>query len=133
PPLIYQTHVAFKGWGEWSEESAVSNPLDKKRNVQAVRINFSLHDVYYSVYWNDKEGWSEETSKGHTAGTTGKSKPITGIKIRLDEAGAKEFTILYRLHKLDGEWTAWAKNGEELFSHGQKLNAIQIKLSSRKK
>ena len=50
------------------------------------------------------------------------------MKVRLDEAGAKEFDILYRMHKFDDEWTPWAKNGEALYSYGQKLNAIQIKL-----
>ena len=65
------------------------------------------------------------------AGTTGKSKAIYGIKIRFDEAGAKEFDILYRVHKFDGNWTDWAKNGEVIYSHGQKLNAIQIKLEKR--
>ena len=45
-----------------------------------------------------------------------------------DEAGAKEFDILYRVHKFDEQWTPWAKNGETIYSYGQKLNAIQIKL-----
>ena len=53
------------------------------------------------------------------------------MKARFDEAGSKEFDILYRMHKFDGTWTAWAKNGEELLSDGQKLNAIQIKLESK--
>ena len=65
------------------------------------------------------------------AGTTGKSKSITGIKIRLDETGAKNFDILYRVHKFDGKWTSWAKNGEELLSAGVKLNSIQIKLQPK--
>ena len=128
PLLSYQTHAAFKGWNSWSDENSISNDINKKQSLQAVRINFPLCDVYYSVYWNEEEGWSEEFSKGHTAGTTGKAKPITGIKIRLDEAGAQKFDILYRVHKFDGKWTAWAKNGAEILSQGVKLNAIQIKL-----
>lgn len=68
---------------------------------------------------------------GEQAGTTGKTKAIYGIRIRLDEAGQKEFDILYRLHKFDGEWTDWAKNGDTLYSYGQKLNALQIKLEPK--
>ena len=126
--LSYQTHVAFKGWNSWSDENSISNDINKKQSLQAVRINFPLHDVYYSVYWSEAEGWSEETSKGHTAGTTGQGNAIFGIKIRLDEAGAQKFDILYRVHKFDGKWTAWAKNGAEILSQGVKLNALQIKL-----
>ena len=66
------------------------------------------------------------------AGTTGKRKSIMGIRIRLDEADSKEFDILYRVHKFDGEWTDWAKNGETLYSYGVKLNALQIKLETKK-
>ena len=132
-PLVkYQTHVSAKGWGDgWKIECQLSNPLDQQRDIQAIKIDFPNHKIYYAVYFNDKEGWSKEVAAPEQAGTTGKSKAITGIKIRLDEAGAKEFNILYRVHKFDGAWTDWAKNGEAIYSHGQKLNAVQIKLETK--
>ena len=130
--IAYQTHVHTKGWGAWLAEGKVSDDIEKQLDIQAIKINFPGRKVYYSVYWNDKEGWSEEVSNSEIAGTTGKSKSIFGVRIRLDEAGAKDFDILYRVHKYDGQWTNWAKNGETIYSHGQKLNAIQIKLESKK-
>lgn len=130
PTLTYQTHVHKKGWSSWINETQLSNPLDQKLDIQAIKINFPSHKVYYSV--NDKEGWSEEVSNGEQAGTTGKSKAIYGIRIRLDEAGQKEFDILYRVHKFDGAWTDWAKNGAEILSQGVKLNVIQIKLETKR-
>ena len=131
PVLTYQTHVAWKGWGAWKNENRLSNPPDQMADIQAIKINFPSHKVYYSVYYSEQEVWSEEVSNTQMAGTTGKKKPIMGIKIRLDEAGSKEFDILYRVHKFDGEWTTWAKNGEEIYSHGQKLNSIQIRLKPK--
>lgn len=132
PLLNYQTHVTSKGWGDgWRTENQISNPLDQKLDIQAIKINFPNCNVYYSVYFNEKEGWSAEVANDQQAGTTGKSKPIMGIKIRLDETGAKKFDILYRMHKFNGKWTSWAKNGEELISDGIKLNAIQIKLQPK--
>lgn len=129
PTLTYQTHIHTKGWVAWQNEEQISGFTEDKLDIQAVKINFPNHKVYYSVYYNAEEGWSEEVSAPAQAGTTGKSKPIFGIKIRLDEVGTKEFDILYRVHKFDGTWTDWAKNGETIYSHGQKLNAIQIKLT----
>ena len=126
PLLRYQTHVHVQGWSSWIKEGAYSNLLDKRFDIQAIKINFPTHKVYYSVY--NAEGWSEEVANDKIAGTTGKSKSIYGMKVRLDEAGSKEFDILYRMHKFDGTWTTWAKNGEELYSDEIKLNAIQIKL-----
>lgn len=133
PLLTYQTHIAGFGWGEWVSEEQISNPIDQKRDVQAVKIKFSqpFYNVYYSVYFNEQEGWSKEVSNGKQAGTTGKGKPIMGIKIHLGDSGGGIFDILYRVHKFDGEWTPWAKNGEELLSQGVKLNSIQIKLESK--
>lgn len=129
--LGYQTHVDRHGWGVWNGENQISNPLDQKRDIQAIKINFPNHKVYYSVYFNDKEDWSAEVQSPEMAGTTGKRKSIFGISIRLDEASTKEFDILYRMHKFDDTWTPWAKNGEALYSYGVKLNAIQIKLEPK--
>ncbi len=131
PLLTYQTHIHTKGWGDWSSEDKISNPLDQKLDIQAIKIDFSEHKVYYSVYYNAQEGWSAVVANGEMAGTTGKTKPIYGMKVWLDEAGTKDFDILYRMHKFDGEWTPWAKNGEIIYSHGQKLNSIQIKLEPK--
>ena len=127
-PLTYQTHVDQKGWSAWHYENQISNPLEDKLDIQAIKVNFPRQKVYCSVYYNEAEGWSPEVSTGEMAGTTGKGKSIYGIRIRFDEASAKEFDLLYRMHKFDGTWTPWAKNGEAIYSHGQKLSAIQIKL-----
>jgi hypothetical protein len=131
PLLTYQTHVASKGWGSWLEENSISNPLDQQRNLQAIKISFTSHKIFYAVYYNEKEGWSEEVTYPEQAGTTGKSKPIYGIRIRLDEAGTKKFDILYRVHKFDDTWTDWVKNGEVIYSYGVQINAIQIKLETK--
>ena len=130
PLLTYQTHVSRKGWSDWISADKISNDIEQQLQMEAIKINLSTHEIFYSVYWNDAEGWSAAVTNSEQAGTTGKSKPIMGIRIQLDEAGAKEFNIIYRVHKFDGTWTDWAKNGEVIYSHGQKLNAIQIKLAA---
>ena len=129
--LTYQTHVASKGWSKWISENRISNDTNQKLQLEAIKINSPSHKVYYSIYYDEKEGWTEEVAAPEQAGTTGKRKPIMGIRIRLDEAGAKDFDILYRVHELDGSWTAWAKNYETIYSHGRRLNAIQIKLEPK--
>lgn len=131
--LAYRTHVAIYGWSDWKFEKQLTNSLDQNLDIQAVRINFAKKfcNVYYSVYYNEQEGWSQEVVNGQVAGTTGQAKSIFGIKIRLDEVGAKDFDILYRVHKFDGTWSVWAENGAEIISD-QKLNSLQIKLERKK-
>ena len=130
PLITYQTHVASKGWGDWVSENQFSNSFDQK-DIQAIKIDFPSHKIYYAVYYNEAEGWSTEVAAPNMAGTTGKNKSIYGIKIRLDDADTKEFDVFYRVHKFDGSWSAWAKNGETLYSQEQKLNAIQILLKDK--
>lgn len=108
PTLTYQTHI-----------------LD----VQAVKIKYPGHKIYYSVCYDNEESWSEEVSNDQMAGITGNFK---SIKIWLGEASTKEFDILYRVHKFDGEWTDWAKNGKSIYLQGVKLNALQIKLEPKR-
>ena len=132
PRINYSICLSGK-FTPWIRENEISAPLEDKSEIQAIMIipprPAPFHKIYLSVYYNDKEGWTEEAVVFKVPGTAGtRGKPIYGVKIRLDEAGAKEFDILYRVHKFDDEWTPWAKNGEALYSHGQKLNAIQIKL-----
>lgn len=131
PSLTYQTHAHKVGWGEWLGEDQISNDIEQNYDIQAIKINYPSHKIYYSVYYNAEEGWSQEVEAPNMAGTTGQAKSIMGLKIRLDEAGTKEFDILYRVHKFDGAWSDWAKNGEVIYSYGVKLNAIQIKLEPK--
>lgn len=151
PLLRYQTYTGQSKSGVWKSENQPSAELDSQLGIQAIRIDFTepFRDVYYSVYCDD---WSEEVSTAQIAGKPGKF--ITGIKIRLDEAGAEEFDILYRVHQFDdnffaeeveefpliyqpcktaGAWSSWAKNGAEIFSSGRKINAVQIKLEAKLK
>ena len=130
PLLRYQTYTGRNSSSAWKSENQPSAQLDTPLGIQAIRIEFTepLHDVFYSVYCG---GWSKDFSTAQIAGTP--NKFITGIKIRLDEDGAKSFDILYRVHEVNGAWSAWTKNGAENFSSGREINAIQIKLQAKLK
>lgn len=62
--FCYQTHVSHKGWSEWLGTEQISNDLDQQWQTEAIKIHHPTHKIYYSVYWNDKEGWSEEVTNG---------------------------------------------------------------------
>jgi len=126
--------VGHEGWGDWRIENQSSNYSNKRYDIQGLKIDFTapLCKVYYSVYYNEHEGWTQEVTNSQLAGSVGKRKPIFGIKIRLDEVGGEKFDILYRVHKFDGTWSDWAKNGAEIISEDKKvLTAIQIKLETK--
>lgn len=132
PIIKYELHVARKGWLPACVENSIGGFVNQQLRIEALKITFSdpFNDVYYSVYY-PKEGWTKEVSTGQPAGTTGKSKPIFGLKIRLDDAGGELYDILYRVHNFNGKWSPWMKNGEELISQDFRLNAVQIKLEDK--
>ena len=41
PFITYQTHVDKFSWGDWVSENQFSNPLDQKRDIHAIKIDFS--------------------------------------------------------------------------------------------
>lgn len=75
-------------------------------------------------------GWLDWTSNGAENGTTGESKRLEGIEIKLDgqtEAGSIE----YRTHVQTLGWQGWSKNGAMSGTSGKskRLEAIQIRLT----
>ena len=75
-------------------------------------------------------GW---VKNGATAGTTGLSRRVEAIEIKLDEETAKDFDVEYRVHAQDIGWMGWVKNGATAGTTGQskRLEAIEIKLVNK--
>ena len=67
------------------------------------------------------------------AGTTGQSKRLEAIRIKLNGKVADQYDIYYRVHCQDFGWLDWAKNGEPSGSEGysKRLEAIEIRLVSK--
>ena len=113
-------------WGKGGIVDSNGNFVQICMTQKALILNPSQVKIYGEIF-------SDFMSqlKQHEDLITAYNMPPRWETIRLDEAGAKEFDILYRVHKFDGTWTDWAKNGEAIYSHGQKLNAVQIKLETK--
>lgn len=62
------------------------------------------------------------------SGTTGQSKRLEAIQIKLTGQVANEYDVYYRVHCQNFGWLGWAKNGESSGSEGysRRLEAIQI-------
>ncbi len=86
--------------------------------------------VNYSTHVQDI-GWQGYVKDGATAGTTGKSKRLEGIKIKLSNNSLYEGSIQYQTHIQDIGWQGWKTNDEMSGTSGQskRLEAIRIKLT----
>lgn len=88
--------------------------------------------VQYYVH-RQTYGWEKAWSKsnGASSGTTGQSKRLEGIKIRLAGSGRPSGSIQYKTHVQTYGWQKWVSNGAMSGTTGQskRLEAIQIKLT----
>ena len=93
-------------------------------NVKAEEIKVS-----YKTHVQDI-GWMNYVKNGELSGTTGQSKRLEAIQLKLDNAPYSG-NIEYKVHVQDIGWMNYVKNGELSGTTGQskRLEAIQIKLT----
>ena len=67
------------------------------------------------------------------SGTSGQSKRLEAIRIKLTDELAENYDIYYRVHAQEFGWLGWAKNGESAGTEGYsyRLEAIQIVVTAK--
>ena len=83
--------------------------------------------VTYQTHVQDY-GWQEWKNDGEMSGTSGQSKRLEGINIKLQNLSG---SVEYQTHVQDIGWQGWKSNGAMSGTSGQskRLEAIKIKLS----
>ena len=71
-----------------------------------------------------------QVKDGELAGTTGQSKRVEAVKIKLEDELAEKYDIYYRVHIQDYGWMNWASNGDLAGTTGQskRIEALRIEL-----
>ena len=85
-------------------------------------VSYSVHAQTY--------GWMSECKDGQTAGTSGESKRLEALKIRLRNPSVSG-SIRYRTHVQSYGWLDWVENGQMSGTSGEskRMEAIQIQLT----
>ena len=80
------------------------------------------------------QGWEDTwTSNGRTTGTTGKSRHMEALEVKLTGDLADHYDILYRAHVSNIGWMPWVKNGVAAGTTGRGLpiEAVEMRLESK--
>ena len=137
--ISYQTHIQDYGWKQgWKMNGAVSGTSGESKRLEAIQIKLENQkysgSIQYTTHIQDI-GWetadeNEWKSNGATSGTSGKSKRLEAIRIRLTGEMAKHYDVYYRVHAQNLGWMGWTKNGLPAGTSGYsyRLEAIQIQL-----
>lgn len=92
-----------------------------------------IYELQYRVHVQTY-GWQNWTNSGNVAGTTGESKRLEAIEIRIvDEDGnpSENLHVEYRVHVQTYGWQDWAADGQTAGTTGlaKRLEAVQIRLT----
>lgn len=145
--IYYRAHVQTYGWLGWVKNGDKAGTEGMSRRVEAIQIQIRkkgdtsigtsngylgtdrIGSLKYSVN-SSAYGWQAEKTNGSTAGTTGQSKAINGIKISINNNSGNLYTgsVSYKVNFSKTGWTSTYTNGQEVKSSNPML-AIQISLT----
>ena len=130
--VVYQAHVANKGWMASVSDGATAGTSGKSLALQALNVSISgpvQGGVSVQAHVANK-GWLSAQSAPQYAGTVGQGLAMQAIKMSLTGDVSQQYDIYYRLHVANYGWLGWAKNGVAAGTTGlnRQAEAIQIKL-----
>ncbi len=107
--------------GKFTASCNVTVIAKKSNNKVGVTYESHVQDI----------GWQKWVSNGTIAGTSGKSKRVEALKIKLTNAPSNA-KISYQSHVQDIGWQGWKSNGELTGTSGKskRVEGIKIKLEN---
>lgn len=158
--IYYRVHVSDIGWMGWAKNGDPAGTNIPTAGVEALQITVlrknstapsgsgdayinqeaeeepeapkipAIDGIEYRAHVQD-EYWQPWVKDGATAGTTGKSRRMEALNIKLTGKDADKYDIEYRTHVAEDGWQGWVKNGALAGTTGRSLRieAIEIKLT----
>ena len=142
--IYYRVHSQEFGWLGWTKNGESAGTAGYSYRLEAIEVKlvekggkapgsterpYIQRYVSYQTHVQDI-GWHGWKMKDDTSGTSGQSKRLEAIRIKLTDELAENYDIYYRVHAQEFGWLDWAKNGEESGTAGYsyRLEGIEIKL-----
>lgn len=121
----------YKPWNEGKFFLNASREVREKILCPVFKVDEVIQpEVVYCAHVAAK-GWLAEVCDGATAGTTGESRQMEAVRIRLVNAPA-DAEISYSAHVQNDGWLPYVKNGEIAGTTGKakRMEAIKIRLNN---
>ncbi len=142
--IYYRVHSQTYGWLGWAkngEKAGTSNYAKRLEGIEIVLVEKGAEapgttEEAYKHPWIGYNthvqtyGWQGYKFDGETAGTSGESKRLEGIQLKLVDQ-PYEGSLQYRTHVQTYGWQDWTTDGETSGTTGEakRLEAIQIELT----
>lgn len=141
--VYYRVHIQDNGWLDWACNGASAGSETYGKRLEGIEIKLIKKGdqipentqnpfiypghIYYSTHVQDY-GWLSNIGDGKTSGTSGQSKRVEAIKIKLTGEISNYYDVYYRVHAQDLGWMSWTCNDSKAGTEGLELRveAIQI-------
>lgn len=131
--VTYETHAEILGWMSPVSDGEMGGTVGEGRQLEAVKAYVASNlpgslEMSCSAFGREWSSWAEGIT-----GSTGESRALQAIRIKLTGELAKEYDVFYCAHVADYGWLGWAKNGEDAgtINKGKTLQAIRIYLAKK--
>ena len=141
--IYYSVYISNEGWTDWAKNDEKCGNIGFENSVQSLKIKLveknsippgptqntykeeKLKIKYNSYVVND--GWQGYVNEGEISGTTGKSKSLHGIKIKLNKNISG--SISYSAHVSNVGWQSFVFDDSPAGVVGNQIEALKIKLT----
>lgn len=147
----YRVHVQNFGWMAWTSDASSTGTQGLSGRMEALQVllrqkgssaptstdqgvSFSFvtpSSVVYTAHVQDI-GWQSSVQDGQLAGTTGQSKRVEAVTIKLEGSDSSvPGGVRYRAYVADKGWLGWVANGGVAGTTGEnrRLEAMQVQLT----
>ena len=143
--IYYRVHCQSYSWLGWAKNGEASGSEGFSKRLEGIEIclvkkggnapgttnnAFVRKSISYRTHVQDY-GWQGYVYDGQQSGTSGQSKRLEGINIKLSPS--LNGNVVYRTHVQSYGWQDWKSNDAMSGTSGQskRLEAIQIKLTGQ--
>ena len=132
-------HVQNIGWMNPVGSGKIAGTTGKGLNLEALKISLevdgasSQEQVAGAVSVEAHVaglGWRPAVGNGEVAGTTGQSRAVEALRVRLSGELSERYSVWYRVHSAGFGWLGWARDGADAGSagYGRAAQAVQVEV-----
>lgn len=130
-------HVQNIGWMNPVSMGKIAGTTGRGLNLEALKISVEVDGASSQEQVANAlsveahvagVGWRPAVGNGCTAGTTGQSRAVEALRVRLSDGLSARYTVWYRVHSAGFGWLGWACDGAEAGSagYGRAAQAVQV-------
>ena len=142
--IYYRVHAQSYGWLDWAKNGEEAGTSGLSKRLEAIQIMlvekngeapgetntpYVTRNIAYRTHVQNY-GWQNYKYNGEMSGTSGESKRLEGIEIKLEN---QKYSggIEYQTHIQNIGWQGWRGNGDVSGTSGRslRLEAIKIRLT----